>query len=637
MQIKSIVIYSYKGEMREVPFRLGRLNVITGESGTGKSSLIDIVDYCMGRKDFNVFEGVNRGSISWYAVMFTRDGRDIFVAKEPPKIGNTTKSDAYIKLGRNMSIPLFDDLINNSNDQGVREELEKVLGFESNVVARKEGGDDNYSVNIKHAKFYNFQPQNVVADPDLLFYNLTGDGASFKIQALKDSFPFFAGAVDGDRLRSLEDLKAKKRKLTQIEREISRHEKIGNERSELEYNLLYLAADSGLIDKELVGSYSDVRSILKAIPDKELSDNPEFSGDDLTELQSEHFRLEESLSEIKARLVEAREFVGRFSGYEGALGDIACASQPIGLMKNINNGLCPVCGSDNKEKMEGLLLKLKEDSVSIQDSVGYSEVDARKLNKKIKSIEIEENNLLIKRDDIRSRIKALIESRRDYKRWATLRERASNVQGRVSLYLDSVDELQKPKGLYEERERLRSDVSHLEDTLSYADFESVVSSRLRKVSKLMGIYADKLGLEFSDLSYSLDMKNLTVFVDQVSGPVPMPRQGSAENWLGCHIVSFLALHRLFLELESSVPRFLMIDQPSQVHFPDMSRVVDVDPDMRAVTILFKVLDEFCRIDTNGGVQIIVTEHANIPEPWYQDALVETWRGGKALIPADWIQ
>ena len=34
-------------------------------------------------------------------------------------------------------------------------------------------------------------------------------------------------------------------------------------------------------------------------------------------------------------------------------------------------------------------------------------------------------------------------------------------------------------------------------------------------------------------------------------------------------------------------------------------------------------------------QVIVTEHADIDESWYQTAVVERWRGGLKLVPDDW--
>jgi hypothetical protein len=34
-------------------------------------------------------------------------------------------------------------------------------------------------------------------------------------------------------------------------------------------------------------------------------------------------------------------------------------------------------------------------------------------------------------------------------------------------------------------------------------------------------------------------------------------------------------------------------------------------------------------------QIVLTEHANLREAWFRNAVRETWRGGNALIPIEW--
>jgi hypothetical protein len=36
------------------------------------------------------------------------------------------------------------------------------------------------------------------------------------------------------------------------------------------------------------------------------------------------------------------------------------------------------------------------------------------------------------------------------------------------------------------------------------------------------------------------------------------------------------------------------------------------------------------------LQIIVPDHANLPDDWFQEAVVENWRGGLALVPRDWL-
>ena len=44
--IKAIAIFNQDGEKRTVPLEVG-VNIITGESKTGKSALVEIIDYCL--------------------------------------------------------------------------------------------------------------------------------------------------------------------------------------------------------------------------------------------------------------------------------------------------------------------------------------------------------------------------------------------------------------------------------------------------------------------------------------------------------------------------------------------------------------------------------------------------------------
>ena len=66
--ISAIVLYSHVGEKRVLKFRQHGLNVVTGNSKTGKSAIIDIVDYCLGRGSYNVAEGEIRRKVSWFGL-----------------------------------------------------------------------------------------------------------------------------------------------------------------------------------------------------------------------------------------------------------------------------------------------------------------------------------------------------------------------------------------------------------------------------------------------------------------------------------------------------------------------------------------------------------------------------------------
>ena len=68
MQILEIVLYSKRNQKRVIPFRTGQVNIITGDSATGKSSLSTIVDYCLGRETYLIPEGFIRKNVAWFGL-----------------------------------------------------------------------------------------------------------------------------------------------------------------------------------------------------------------------------------------------------------------------------------------------------------------------------------------------------------------------------------------------------------------------------------------------------------------------------------------------------------------------------------------------------------------------------------------
>ncbi|GAG44610.1 unnamed protein product, partial [marine sediment metagenome] len=137
----------------------------------------------------------------------------------------------------------------------------------------------------------------------------------------------------------------------------------------------------------------------------------------------------------------------------------------------------------------------------------------------------------------------------------------------------------------------------------------------------------------------LDLKRLLVVADGENGPIPMDQMGAGENWVGYHLITHLALHKWFVSRGRPVPRFLFIDQPSQVYFPedrdwDEDDGSERDEDRQAVGRMYN-LARAVADELRDELQIIITDHANISEPWFQECVVERWRGGLKLVPPEW--
>ena len=122
--------------------------------------------------------------------------------------------------------------------------------------------------------------------------------------------------------------------------------------------------------------------------------------------------------------------------------------------------------------------------------------------------------------------------------------------------------------------------------------------------------------------------------------------GSASNWLAYYISVLLAFQEYYQKSNGiKVPNFLVIDQPSQVYFPQKlvennkeKNKIENDEDKEAVKKIFAAMSEFFKM-SKSNIQIIITEHAE-KEVWEgidNVRLIERWRNGKKLVPLEWIE
>jgi hypothetical protein len=217
--------------------------------------------------------------------------------------------------------------------------------------------------------------------------------------------------------------------------------------------------------------------------------------------------------------------------------------------------------------------------------------------------------------------------------------RRSFVLGRVSLYLQSRQQLLGNEPLYETASRMKERIQELADELDKGNVEETLNSVFNALGAQMSLSGAALGLEYSTYPLRIDLRRLTVVADTPKGAVPLDRMGGGENWVGYHLVAFAALHSHFVSQERPVPRFLMLDQPSQVHYPqDKTAEVEAyapDEDEIAVAATFKFVDQFVS-SLNSQFQVIIMDHADLRESFFQKAVIQRWRKGEALIPAAWI-
>ena len=100
LHILDIAIFNSNGERRSLSFQPGKVNIITGGSQTGKTALIDIVDYCLARTEYTVRAGVIRDTVKWYVVRLQVKGQQVVIGRPAPPNGQKTCSEVFLNTQR---------------------------------------------------------------------------------------------------------------------------------------------------------------------------------------------------------------------------------------------------------------------------------------------------------------------------------------------------------------------------------------------------------------------------------------------------------------------------------------------------------------------------------------------------------
>ena len=74
------------GEPRDLDFFKDKVNVITGDSSTGKSSVLKIIDYCLLSERSTIVEDVINENVAWYGLVFHVDDRPYTIIRQAPTV-----------------------------------------------------------------------------------------------------------------------------------------------------------------------------------------------------------------------------------------------------------------------------------------------------------------------------------------------------------------------------------------------------------------------------------------------------------------------------------------------------------------------------------------------------------------------
>ena len=192
MQLLSLILYHADGRTRLVDFRPGQLNIVTGESRTGKGALLTIVDYCLGRDSMQIPAGPITDTVAWYATLWQLESGQVFVARPAPAEGRATTQQAMLEFGADLQPPACRELRVNTDSRTLRTQIGRRIGIEENITDPGPwAGRQPLEANLAHAVMLCLQSQNEIASSTALFHRQGERGIP---DALRDTIPYGCGS-----------------------------------------------------------------------------------------------------------------------------------------------------------------------------------------------------------------------------------------------------------------------------------------------------------------------------------------------------------------------------------------------------------------------------------------------------------
>ena len=120
-----IFLWSNHGKIRRIQFERGKINLITGKSGMGKTSIMEIIDYCLLSSKHKIPHSIINENVSWYGIKFYVNRKQFIICRKSP-IGETVSNEFYFS---NASI--IPQLPKNNIDSG---DLKKIINSEFSIT-----------------------------------------------------------------------------------------------------------------------------------------------------------------------------------------------------------------------------------------------------------------------------------------------------------------------------------------------------------------------------------------------------------------------------------------------------------------------------------------------------------------------
>ena len=616
--IDKLLLWLKDGSLRSLQFSNDKVNVITGNSKTGKTAILEIIDYCLcGGRDTVVisYEHIAE-NVKWYGIRFVINDKTYTVARgEITGKGEFSNEYYFSQTGEIPEVPCT-----KLDQKGIKAILEQEFSIDDEITLSHGGKatKKNTRLSFRYFLMLNTLSKDVVDNGKMFFDKMTIDRYR---DVWHQIFDLSLGVITPESLavqkrindlyQDIDTLEGAKRK---AEKQVLLH------KQQL-LDLVKKAKEACLIDEDL----EDDEAIeeLKDIIENGIRDFvTNFS------IGQQYEKLLAQRDDTALRLAKLKRFKQSYSEYRERMRIEQDALSPISYIQS-------QFSNRTQGEYRQFLDHLSAEFARIKSAISEKRPFERDVDRQIKQLKDELNKIngaLSRAPKVEYRaipaaqkLISLGEIRADYKHITPCEENPDTFDESIKKKQNALDELETQQ-------------------TSVSETRALVINTLNEFIQYYIKTAKEALDEYGDYKAWFDYKKSSLFLKQ-SKASNVANISSSSDHLFLHLCLFAGLHNMLLKEQSKyVPTFLIIDQPSRPYFntqdynyAESEASIAKKDDWSKVRSIFSLWDNFFDVilTQKKHFQIIMLEHVS-ESAWTgckHINLVEIFDGAKnALIP-----
>ncbi|GHT10584.1 hypothetical protein FACS189426_11060 [Bacteroidia bacterium] len=586
-----------------------KVNVITGDSTTGKTSIWSIIDYCLLSANVKIPNGIYE-KVLWFGMRFTINGKDICIVRKTPSNG-VVASEIFFDYN---SFP--DKPENNKEITEVKSILDLEFGITDDL--KNSLGKEITNFSYRYFLLFNALTAKLIGD-DTAYFDTAFFGTKEYDKALPNILDLAIGVSDMEKLKALRKLKKINTDIIVIQKQDKKNQTNTNNFNKDIFDLIGKCKQNNFMEYEhIIEDTDEAITIIQSIVENKIR-TP-----DNTKLFSEIDDLSQKKELLQLQITDINKYKKEYNLYKKSLNKTVDSLQPIEFLhKKLSDQL--VDSYETKMFIDSLESSLKEIKSNISKKIEKPlEVSGniKEFKKQVKIIDtrIEELTKIKKKTET--------EYQKERQRLIVILEIKYALEQILKREPNKPIDKNLLNSLTEEKLRL--------EKLPYniAQIKHVRKTELNE--SIQWCYNQLKSLsEYKNAKTVFDEKEMQLQLIREGELFPLNVVGSQANYMFMHLCLFLGLHKHIILIGNEyIPQFLFIDQPSIPLFNDKQ------DDRKKLLDAFTLLNSFIDYITNqkqSHFQILMVEHAS-KEYWMDNKLeyfhtVDEFINGNGLVPS----